>query len=68
MKLLFLVVLLHLIYPISASATVVVNSPSNGDAVGSNVRYVAKAQTNTCSNGVASIGVYVDNQFDSFRE
>jgi hypothetical protein len=45
----------------SAFATVAVSSPSNGATVGSNVQYVASANTTTCSRGVASIGVYVDN-------
>jgi len=46
----------------SAFATVNVISPSNGATVGSPVPYVASSTTNTCSKGVASTGVYVDNQ------
>jgi len=67
MKVLFFVVLLCLSCATSAFATVVVNSPSNGDTVGPNVHYAATAQTNTCSKGVASIGVYVDNQLIHFK-
>jgi hypothetical protein len=44
-----------------AFATVVISSPSNGQTVSSTVQFVATANTNTCSNGVAAIGVYVDN-------
>ena len=42
-------------------ATVTVSSPGNGSVVGSPVRYSAKSTTG-CSKGVASMGVYVDNQ------
>jgi Bacterial Ig domain len=43
-----------------AFATVVVTSPSNGQTVSPKVQFVASA-TSTCPNGVASMGVYVDN-------
>jgi hypothetical protein len=43
-----------------AFATVIVSSPSNGATVGASVQYSAAANT-TCSSGVASMGVYVDN-------
>jgi hypothetical protein len=46
----------------SAFASVSVSSPSNGATVGSPVSYVATASTSTCSQGVASMGVYVDYQ------
>jgi hypothetical protein len=46
----------------SAFASVSVSSPSNGATVGSPVPYVATATTSTCSKGVASMGIYVDNQ------
>ena len=42
------------------SATVFVTNPSNGSIVGSNVQFVAKADT-TCGQGVASMGIYVDD-------
>ena len=44
-----------------ASATVNVNAPSSGNTVGSPVHYSASASSD-CAKGVASIGVYVDNQ------
>ncbi len=40
---------------------VVVESPANNSTVGSPVNFVAKAGTSSCSSGVASMGVYVDN-------
>jgi len=43
-------------------AGVTVSSPTNGATVGSPVHYVAAATTTTCSKGVASMGIYVDNQ------
>jgi hypothetical protein len=42
-------------------ASVNVSTPSNGSSVGSPVNYVASSTTG-CSKGVASMGVYVDNQ------
>ena len=47
---------------IPALAGVSVSSPANGATVGTSVHYVATATTTTCSIGVASMGVYVDNQ------
>jgi hypothetical protein len=44
----------------SAFANVYVSSPKNGATVSSPVHYVATA-TSTCSKGVASMGIYVDN-------
>ena len=46
----------------SALANVTVSSPSNGATVGSPVPYVATATSTTCSKGVASMGIYVNNQ------
>lgn len=46
----------------SAFATVTVTSPSSGATVTSPVTYVASATTSTCSKGVASMGIYVDNK------
>ena len=43
-------------------ATVTVTSPSNGATVTSPVQYVASATASTCSKGVASMGIYVDNK------
>ena len=45
----------------SALAAVTVNAPANGMVGGSPVHYAASATT-TCVKGVASMGVYVDNQ------
>jgi len=45
-------------------ATVIVNSPSNGESVNSQVQFVASANTSTCSKGVSAMGIYVDNSLD----
>jgi hypothetical protein len=45
----------------SAFANVSVSKPSDGAQTGSPVQYVATSTTSTCSKGVASMGVYVDN-------
>ena len=39
-----------------------VSSPTAGSTVTSPVHYVATAQTSTCDGGVASMGIYVNNQ------
>jgi hypothetical protein len=39
-----------------------VTSPANNSQVASPVNYVASATTTTCSKGVASTGIYVDNK------
>ena len=46
----------------SAYANVIVSSPSNGETINSPAHFVATANTTTCSQGVASMGVYIDNQ------
>ena len=46
----------------SAFATVTVSRPASGATVSSPVPYVASATTSTCSKGVASMGIYVDNK------
>jgi hypothetical protein len=61
MKAVFSVVLLSLFIAAPAFATVVVSSPTNGETVGTTATYVATGTTATCSKGVASMGVYVDN-------
>ncbi len=43
-------------------ANVTVSSPSNAETVSSPVHYIATGTTSTCSKGVASMGVYVNNQ------
>ena len=50
-----------LILAASAFASVTVSAPGSGSTVGSPVNYVATATT-SCAKGVASMGVYVDNQ------
>jgi hypothetical protein len=57
-----LLVALVLFLSAPAFATVVVTSPSNGETLGSTVSYAATATTTTCSRGVASMGVYVDDK------
>ncbi len=49
---------------IPSFAGVTVSSPSNGGTVNSPVNYVASSTTG-CSKGVASMGVYVDNQLQT---
>ncbi len=61
MKTLSSAILLFLFFAAPAFATVAVSSPWNGETVGSSVTYAASATTSTCSKGVASMGVYVDN-------
>ena len=53
--------LVFLICAAPALANVTVSSPSNGETVSSPTHYVATSNTTTCSRGVASMGVYVDN-------
>jgi hypothetical protein len=62
MKILYSVLVPFLAFAAPAFATVSVSSPSNGATVSSTVSYAASATTNTCSKGVASMGVYVDNR------
>jgi phospholipase C len=59
-SLLVLPTLLALAAP--AFAAVTVTSPTNGSTVTSPVHYVASATTTTCSKGVASMGIYVNNK------
>jgi hypothetical protein len=47
---------------VNSQTGVWVTSPTNNATVGTPVNYVATAGTTTCSKGVASMGVYVDNQ------
>jgi hypothetical protein len=62
MKNLYVFACLTLMLATSAFANVSVSSPSNDAQVGSSVQYVATATTSTCSKGVASMGVYVDDE------
>lgn len=43
-------------------ASVTVSSPGSGSTAASPVHYAATASTSTCSAGVASVGIYVNNQ------
>lgn len=52
---------LILAWATSTWATVTVTSPWTGSTVGSPVHYVATATAPTCSRGVASMGVYINN-------
>ena len=45
-------------------ATVIVSSPLNGSTVGSPVHFAATASSTTCSSGVASMGIYVNNKLE----
>jgi hypothetical protein len=62
MKTLFYTVAMLFISAAPAFANVVVSSPSNGETVSAPVPFVATGTTSTCASGVASMGVYVDNQ------
>jgi hypothetical protein len=48
---------------VPAFGAVTVSNPTNGATVSPNVQFVANATT-TCSRGVASIGIYVDNSLE----
>jgi phospholipase C len=62
MKRLYCILLTLMTWATPALATVSVSSPSNGATVTSPVHYVASATTTTCSKGVASMGIYVNNK------
>jgi phospholipase C len=61
MKLLFLLVCVVSLSAPPAFATVSVSSPADNSTVTSPVHYAATATAATCSSGVASMGIYVDN-------
>lgn len=54
--------LLLLVCPLPVFATVTVSTPTPGSTVTSPVHYMASATTTTCSKGVASMGIYVNNK------
>ena len=62
MKTFFYIISMFLTFATPAFANVAVSSPVNGQTVSSPVQYVATATTTTCSTGVASMGVYVNNK------
>lgn len=51
----------HVKITVSNKTGVWVTSPADNGNVGSPVNYVATASTGTCSKGVASMGIYVNN-------
>jgi phospholipase C len=55
-------ILAFLAFTLPAFANVTVSTPAAGATVTSPVHYVASATTSTCSKGVASMGVYIDNK------
>ncbi len=52
----------HLAITVDGKTGVWVTAPTDGSTLSSPVSYAATATTNTCSKGVASMGVYVDNK------
>jgi hypothetical protein len=62
MKTISSIIFSFLLLAASSFANVTVTSPSNNATLGSPVPYVATATTTTCSKGVASMGIYVDDQ------
>ena len=62
MKTLHYVCLAFLLFAAHAFAAVTVTSPAAGATVSSPVHYVATATASTCSKGVASMGIYVNNK------
>jgi hypothetical protein len=61
MKTFFCTIFIFVVLVTSGLANVTVSSPSNGATVGSPVHYVATATATTCSKGVSSMGIYVNN-------
>ena len=62
MKIFYCVFLTLMAWVAPAFASVSVSSPAPGATVTSPVHYVATATTSTCSKGVASMGIYVNNK------
>jgi phospholipase C len=62
MKIFYCVFLTLMAWAAPAFASVSVSSPAPGATVTSPVHYVATATTSTCSKGVASMGIYVNNK------
>ncbi len=50
------------VFATSALASVAVTSPTNGATIGSPVSFVATAGPTSCSRGVASMGVYINDK------
>lgn len=47
-----------------AFANVTVSTPQNGETMDSPAKFIATANTSTCARGVASMGIYVDDQLE----
>jgi hypothetical protein len=62
MKSFGLTLLMLSLFAASAFAGVTVSSPLNNQTYSGSIHYVAAATTTTCSKGVASMGVYVNNK------
>ena len=62
MKILRYTILLLTSFAVPALATVTVTSPKNGATVSSPVQFTATATATTCSTGVSSMGIYVNNK------
>jgi Bacterial Ig-like domain (group 2) len=52
----------NLLFGVSTFAAVTVSSPESGATVGASVHFVATGTTTSCASGVASMGIYVNNQ------
>jgi hypothetical protein len=52
------------VFTTPAFANVTVTSPESGGTVATPAKFEATANTTTCSKGVASMGIYVDNQLE----
>ncbi len=68
MQILRYTILLVVSFAVPALATVTVSSPANGATVTSPVQYTATATTSTCSTGVSSMGIYVNNNLAYFAK
>ena len=64
MKILLSSILMLMSFSAASFANVTVSSPQNEETVSSPVQFTANANTNTCSRGVASMGVYVDDHLE----
>jgi phospholipase C len=62
MKSFYCILLTLIAWVAPAFAGVSVSAPKNGATATSPVHYVATATTSTCSKGVASMGIYVNNK------
>lgn len=62
MKNFFYAILMALMFTAPTFATITVTSPTNDDTVGSPARFIATANADGCSNGVASMGIYINNE------